>query len=682
MNLEDVAAGHDINIADTIIERQIVVSTYAPPVVTLRAKLDATLYTEATVAGKHCKAFFGRQDELAQIEKRLDTSNEVLLCGLGGSGKTALAATLADRRLRAGKGPVVWLHCGSEDATAQLEAFARLAGRLGFSETEKTIKSLVDEAQLQAVHDFLAQLHVAMLVLDDVRDGEALKVVLSTVPATARVLITSRHHYAVDEIVELGNLTPNVALDLLCYHADKKYHDDPSATALCERLGYHAYAIEIAGSKLKVDKRTPRQLLERIRNTPHAITMPEGFAEVGRSSVKALLDESLRELDTETRAVFLAFGALFAPGATVELLAACLRRDLLSVEDALDALARRSLVTRDEGVSFYRMHDLTFAYVRALFKENQENYQTTVAGVESYVLAYAHDFDLLDLDQINILSTTAIAPNEHRLRIISTLVIGDFPAPCLPSYFDIRGHTLEMLTLLDAVILNIKKSLPDNSSTLHYLLGKRGNAHVDRAELEEALSAYQEALASAPNNPMRIRSTAACGRVLAQLKRFDDSAKYFEQAGRLALEDSDDSSLAFLLEQQSYVAGELKEDYTAARRYASEAVEVNRRLNTPIRLGFSLINLGLAEMFLGVSTAIKLHNEVLEIAHDEGHEELRAGALEALARDYHALMRFAETQDYFGQALRLCKQLGKADQAHQLRSIIETYGYQIDGNAP
>ena len=194
------------------------------------------------------------------------------------------------------------------------------------------------------------------------------------------------------------------------------------------------------------------------------------------ASVKALLDESAQELDEGAKSVFQAFGALFAPGATPQLVAACLQQSPLSTEDALDALARRSLAVREPGVSFYRLHDLTFAYVRGLFSTNQGDYRTTVAAVQQYVKQYAADFDLIELDLPNLLGAAAIAAGPTLVSIVAPLVMGGYPEPRQPSYMDVRGHTLELLLRLDDAIAAARQMAPANAPLAHYLLGKRGNA--------------------------------------------------------------------------------------------------------------------------------------------------------------------------------------------------------------
>ena len=99
---------------------------------------------------------------------------------------------------------------------------------------------------------------------------------------------------------------------------------------------------------LKVD-RSDGGAAAPIATAPHAIAMPGAFAEEGRTSITELLNASLYALDEDLRAIFLAFGELFVPGATVELMARLTDRDESAIADALTVLHRRGLVERQTG---------------------------------------------------------------------------------------------------------------------------------------------------------------------------------------------------------------------------------------------------------------------------------------------------------------------------------------------
>lgn len=668
LNLNRVRVDHDLLL-------QIVNVTpppAEPPPVT-RARPSVIWYTEAEIAeNRNIKKVIGREGMLDQIAALLDACEEVLLCGMPGCGKTTLAAAAADQRIRRGRGPVLWVTCGDADAGAQCDAIAEQAGRLGYAEREKAIKTQPDEAKVQAVSEFLRHdARPGLVVLDNARDGPALTTMRAAVPDAIPLLATAREHRALRKIVEVGNLSPSAALDLLGWFAGADLQAAPGAAELCRTLGNHAYALEIAGSVLKVDGGAPAELDQTIREAPHATRMPEDFAVPGRESVKALLDDSVSRLDEAGREVFLAFGAFFAPGATVELLAACVGRTTEWTKAALSGLARRSLVHRAENTSYYRIHDLTFSYARGLSRDAGRSDTPVIAAVQSYLTQHAQDFDLLEHDETNLLAAAGRAAAPPLITIMAALVIGGYPQPRAPSYFDCRGHTPGLLGLLDAAIRAIREQDPPDAVTLHYLLGKRGNAHFDRGDFESAFTCYQAALDTAPDPHRRALCWGAMGKARAAQGQSAAADRCLQEGYQLAKAEADDAALCYILEQQTTSAG-WRGDFAAARRFAEEAVAANRRLDDRPGLGYALLNLGSAELDLKLSfdTILAHHQEALAIAAETEHRELQAWALQALGEDHLAQGLLDAAGPYFSQAEQLFRELGMTAAAASVRALL------------
>ena len=341
---------------------------------------------------------------------------------------------------------------------------------------------------------------------------------------------------------------------------------------------------------------------------------------------------------------------------------------------ALDDLAERSLVKRSPRTSFYYVHDLTFSYVRALARYHDQQPGEMVAAIQRHVLAHAHDFDLLGLDLAGILGAAAAASGETLVSIMSALTIGGYPDPQPPSYFDARGHTLELLARLDVAIEAARAMEEERRATLHYLLGKRGNAYVDRGDFENAFRTYQEALDLAPDPHRQIMLLAALGRVHVGQRNFADANACYDRATKLAQDHHDNLGLSFVLEHRCLAAGE-KGDYEMARQYAAQTVEINRELADQAGLGFSLLNLGMAEHDLGVNRALVYHQEALKIAQDGQFDELRAEALLAMGQDFHARRDFEQAQLHLCLTLDLFHRIGKADKEARVRAFMERYGY-------
>ncbi|MFI1177509.1 tetratricopeptide repeat protein [Streptomyces melanogenes] len=208
--------------------------------------------------------FVGRADELGAMEAAFARPGEVVVHavhGLGGVGKTALAAHWAARRHEKVRW---WITAHKEDAiNAGMAALARalqpgLTGLPARLQTERAVAWL-------AGHDGW------LLVLDNVEDPAHIRQLLDRVPG-GRVLITTRratgwHHNATS--ICLGVFDPPEAVDLftriLTHHGPR---DTEGADAVCEELGQLALAVEQAAAFCAETGTSPRGYLDMLARWP------------------------------------------------------------------------------------------------------------------------------------------------------------------------------------------------------------------------------------------------------------------------------------------------------------------------------------------------------------------------------------------------------------------------------
>jgi tetratricopeptide (TPR) repeat protein len=640
---------------------------------------DAILYRQAGNI-QSPEILYGRHDLIVEVNALLDEAKHVLLTGYGGTGKTALAATISDSRIEDGKGPVVWLRAGNSDAERLFEAIAVPLG------AKDSLDSLQGNAKMNAVQSLLAESGVGLLVLDDLRSGNALSQVRAALRGSGLpVLVTSRQGFAnVDEAVTVRDLLPDEALELLAHYAqnptftDHDYKADADLPRLCEALGCHALGLVIAGGWLRKRERKPGDLMRRIdqrRLAPSTIEMPASFAQEGREMVKVVLDETFYALNSATRDMFKAFGALFEPRATVELLAVIAGlEDGLDVEDALDELVSWNFVLKDAGS--YTMHDMVHSYAETvLFEGDAPDRRSTVAAVQRYVIDRAQDFENLQLDQPNILRAAEAADGQTLVSIMSVLTVGGYPDVRPPSYLDTRGHTVGFLARLDEAIEIAEQIEAEENELRHYLLSKRGNVHFDRGKLEEAFTTYQAALELAPSPHRQGLLLGVIGKVCSRLERYAEADAYFQKGYELARANGDDLALCFVLEQKSYAAG-LREDYETAHQSAVETVAVSRRLGDPVRLAMALVNLGSAKFMLAMCEVLDSHLEAYELVQETDRRELVANVLYALGMDYHALREhYGKAQEYLSKARKLYQEIGSTEREDEITVFMRRFGY-------
>jgi tetratricopeptide (TPR) repeat protein len=619
------------------------------------SRLDIVRYNSPVNTLNRPERLIGRDDLAEHVHQLLDDGGRVMLHGLAGSGKTALAAAIADQRIERGKGSYLWLRPGSSDSESVLDGLVRAVA----SPADRArIVNAVGDAQLQAMRRCLEEGGVSLCVVDDAWQPQVLHTLLRVLPGEVPVLVTSRLKIDIGHLVEVGDLQPADAVRLLGLHA--RQAQPSGASELCRELGFHAYALEIAGRHLRQYHTTPAELSDMLRDAPHALTMPGGYAAPGRESIQRLLDRSIEALDSNDAQRTLGAIAAFSGGtATVELLTMYLGFDTARTRHALNRLVDVSLAKRIPGSSAYAVHDLTYAYARS------DDSQAVIRAVTAFVRQHMHDYHLLASEMDNLLAAATTArstqPDEF-LIIVEALATG--------GYLDEHGHTLGLLRVLDDAIDLVRTE----TGRRHTLLTKRGNAAYNQGDHEQAIQLYVQALDLAPTPQRRVILISLIGKVLAELGRHDEAEEQFAQAYALAETDAGDEARLRILEQHS-VAAFRRSDYTRVRDLTREGLEVARRLKSETLEAIFLNNLGTAEFELGLCEAINLHRQAQEVAKKIDNEHILALTHRTLGADYHAQERFEVARDQFAEALRLYGKLGQDTREANLRTFLRRFGY-------
>ena len=610
----------------------------------------------------------GRGAVLDAVENLLDNGQRVLLQGFAGIGKTAIAAELVARRLE--RGPALWLHVGSEDAITLLIALARPF------DAHRLIAVLRDGTETQAVRKLLDEKGVKLVVIDDAWDGAVLKRIVDALPPETGLLVTSRHRFPVGKIVAVDALAPDDALNLLNAHAGEEY-TGTEATKLCDRLGYHPYALEIAGKLMLVDELTPADVLQEIGETPHLLEMPEDYAEAGRTTIDHLLKASLATLTNFQRDTFLAFGGLFAPQATADLLALCMDAGSQAAAKAMTTLHRRGLAQQirlPKGGRVYRLHDLAYSHAIA---NTPISPVAVIGGCLAYVREYKADLDALDAERTNILKAVESAgkagDNWSMVQIMNTLIVEG-------PYLTARGHDQLLLDQLDAAIEAARAE--DDKQIRHRLLGKRGDAYYDRGDLPNAINYFTASLELAQELDLVDRQVVVLS---VMSKAYADQGNYrtaeakLETAQKLAADAQDDELLARVLENWGYYYAEAQKNMEKAREAFAEQVELAQKTNNLNQMFYSLQNLGAAHLELGqLDEAFQSLTESLEIARANDRHQWIANALYPIAAIHDMRDQHDKAQECFAETVQLYRQVGRTTKATEVLNYMKKAGYTLE----
>ena len=312
----------------------------------------------------------GRADLLSDLDTRLATGDDpwpriVVLCGLGGTGKTSVAVEYAHRHLA--EVGVAWQFAADDPAVLAAE-FGKLAAQLGAGD----VLGLRDP--VASVHAALATFRAGwLLVFDNAPDWASIEGFLP--PAgRGQVLITSQNSNWSGQVLQVPVLEPDVAADFLVSRTGDP--DRETAVSLAGELGGLPLALEQAAAFMQATGGTLAVYLALFRQWQADLLTrgePTGYKTVA-STWAVALDRLQR---TEPRAIgLLRLLAFCAPEAIplrlllqrprrltkwvpwrVALVLVSLMEHPLAVSDAIGALRRYSLVTPagDGSVSLHRL---------------------------------------------------------------------------------------------------------------------------------------------------------------------------------------------------------------------------------------------------------------------------------------------------------------------------------------
>jgi hypothetical protein len=305
--------------------------------------------------------FVGRSAEVRAVGQRLATGDPVVIWGTGGIGKTALAAEVARRQRWHFPGGVLWLDCSASPALDtllnRLGAFAGLA-----------VEQIEPDRKPTAVRQALALLDDRYLVVfdnaEDVWDDREVRQLTDRLPDNGQVLLTTRRdpEQAMWRTLELTRL------------------DDATMQQLFDRLAA-AKGVKVG---TQADLGAVPQIIDHLEGHPLALTLvvplahKRGLRRVwhdlqrrplrGVAAAFAVSYERLTELQ---RMLFTRLSVFTIPFEWDTAYAVLPDVEEIAVDDALDVLVQRALVTFDGAR--YAYHALVRQYAYDELKESDTN---------------------------------------------------------------------------------------------------------------------------------------------------------------------------------------------------------------------------------------------------------------------------------------------------------------------
>ena len=654
--------------------------------------------------------FTGRGDELDELAQALATDDTpqaiTALQGMGGIGKTALAAQLAAQLNGALPGGVFWadLPANRGDPLPVLAAWARLCGH--------DVSTLADpQARAQAVRGILAG-RVAergrlLVVLDDVRvewlDGA--RVLGSARPPGVPLLLTTRQARVAQalraHVTRLDTLSPDEARELLAtLTGDTLTGGD--AERIAELCGHLPLALEIAAAAAVEEGAA--WLLGRLADAATRLdALALDDASRKEESIRLTFDVSYRALAErypETGRAFRCLGAFAAASIRPQRLAGVLAGgegaevDEARVDEAdghLRRLARWALVRREPGQAppisnlqppipnlqssilrlrsgqasiLYSLHPLLRDYAAALLKETGEGPATRAAHTAHY-LAYAEahdgataaDYDALEAERPNLLYTMDRAYREEQWPQVR----GFAWALCDPAsgYLSVRGYWGELRARLEQAVRAAEaeghqRDAAAFAGNLATLLKNTGDLAAARQEYQRVLAIFEE---------LGERKTVAIFYhqlgVLAQaVGEHDEARRLYRQSLEIEEELGNRADIAGTLHQLGVLA-QATGEYDEARQLYRQSLEISEELGNRAGIALTLWGLAMIAQDQGdLAEARRQYEEALVVFQELGDKKNEAGVLHELGRLAQAVGELDEARQLYGQSLEINEELG------------------------
>ena len=635
--------------------------------------------------------FVGREPLLQAAVKLLTRTSEqinsVALVGMGGVGKTSLAAALALHLKDHFKDGVLWGNPRTSETEHILEVWGRAYGH--------DYSNLPDlRSRATAVRGLLAYKQT-LIILDNVDDAAKVRALLPSGSNCALLLTTRNSDVAAAlncQTVPVVELSPASSQNLLANILGKeRITATPAETAATVKIGallhYLPLAVEIAAQLLKSRSRMSLTMMAaRLEDAQQRL----GLA-ISDRAVRASFHVSWDMLDTQLRHIFACVAVFDGRPFSPKALAAVIDRDLFAIEDALYTLTALSLL-REEGTNQYKQHPL-LADFAAEKLDDAPRYQTRMAD---YYLGFVHthnsDFDALDPEWGNISAAIETAHQLTRWQMV--LDFTDVLAESWIRYGRMREADQAYVYAQEAAErlqddVRLAKTLLRRTETtiesgsynqaweqlrgcyrLYYQLEDdygiaqtqylQGYVLFDQGRFAEAEKVLNASLAIF-EDLSDVRETAVAQRLLARVylatdKTSDRAAKTAKEVLQMQEPLGDEDEIISVLRLLSTIEIR-RENLTAAEAYAARAIELSIKTQNLAEKGAAYyLLIMIFRMRKAFAKAEKVIQECLEIFQYLGNRRYEAMILHELSVNYLAVGKYPEAQQITSHTLDIFRQ--------------------------
>ncbi|HUS16900.1 MAG TPA: tetratricopeptide repeat protein [Chloroflexia bacterium] len=634
-------------------------------------------------------ALIGRDHELLTMQSLIGQTDVrlITLTGAGGTGKTRLAAELADKLASSFSGGVFFVPLAAVHHPGLV--VPTIAGALGVGEVGHqplilSLKNHLRPSKTLLVLDNFEQIVAAAYWITHLLDeAPGLKVLVTSrerlhlageheVPVAPLALPDPRHVAPAAELAEV----PAVAL-----FVRRAREVQPAFTltaenaadvvTICRRLDGLPLAIELAAAQLQ--NVSLAHLLDRLRRGATHFT-GGGQSATGRQlTIRATLDWSYNLLRAAEKELFVRL-AVFTGGCTASAAEGVCDAggDLgVDVRRGLAALAGKSLLRREDPAGTeprYTMLETISEYASGRLGAGDEgptlrrrlaHYMVDVAEVAETVLTGPQQrtgLDELEREHDNLRAVLEWSHGDE-----GDLEIGLRIATACHRFWQMRGYVSEGRGWLESLLARTPEVAPAlRASALNAaatLAISQGDYAGAEAWAEQALALWR----GLDHGPGQADALNNLGTIASRRGRYGRAAELFGEGLALRRALGDPGRTAALLNNLGIVSRYLG-NYGQAQLYFSEAHNLLAAMGDAQRQGSVLLNLcGIARDEGDYARAVAYATEGLRVYRDLGNVRGIAGSLHELAEVARYQGDFATAAPLYEETLTLRRELG--DQA-------------------
>jgi len=619
--------------------------------------------------------FTGREGELSELKDSVDKGGGVpiIISGLGGMGKTALALKLAEQLTSRYPDGQLYFDLRGATPTSKIttDAMAHVIRSL-----YPTAKLPDGEEELGALYRSVLHGQHVLLLMDNAADALQLESLIP--PDTCILLVTSRQQLSLPGSVSrnLDSLSPVDARALLLKIAP---HLGDYASKMAELCGNLPLALRLAASFLvqRIDLK-PADYVERLTIAKERLKL-----------VDASISLSYESLTPDTQRLWCAL-AVFPDTFDTPAAAAMWMIDQAEAQDVLSKLLAYSLVEWNGSSGRYGLNNLIGLFANDRLSSTQRSvsqlrhathYEAILRAADELYReggrALKQGLELFNLEWSNIQAGQGWAEAYSTENDEAAELCINYPNGGA-HLLDLRQHPRERVRWLEAALAAAQRL--NRGDAEGALLSNLGLTYAALGEIRQATEFYEKSLAIAREVGSRVGEGAALGNLGLAYATLGESTRaidYFEQQLAISREISDRAGEGAALGNLGLAYTEVGETRRAVEFY-ERRLAIARETGDRRSEGNALSNLGSTYYVLGeIRRALELHEQALAIAREIGDSR---GAGKALYNASLALDQLGERPKAIENAraaLSLFEQIEDPN-AVRVRKQLDEWGASTD----